>query len=69
MKWPWSKEVEHAQEQAKEAAEGHAHSIQLRQEVEAEREKAVQVNRVLRRELERNGFTDLMLEAWGGHAR
>lgn len=69
MRWPWSKEVESAQRQAIEAAEDHAHSVRLRIETERQQERALKNVRVLRSELEANGFTVMMIEAWGGRAR
>lgn len=68
MKWPWSKDVDHARRQALEAAEQHAHAEQQRLVVEVQSEEAKKVARVLRRELERNGYTELLRQAWGGAA-
>ncbi|WJJ10833.1 hypothetical protein P9990_19970 [Prescottella equi] len=69
MKWPWSKDVDAARRQAQEAAEQHAHAEQQRLEVKVQSEDAKKVARVLRRELERNGYTEKLIESWGGSTR
>ncbi|EOM77892.1 hypothetical protein DW322_08900 [Rhodococcus rhodnii] len=66
MRWPWSKDVTAARRQAEIAAEVHAHSVKLRIESECERREAKQVATNWRRELERNGWTEMLIEAWGG---
>ncbi|MGF7124022.1 DUF7620 family protein [Rhodococcus sp. BE178] len=66
MRWPWSKDVDEARQQAVEAAEGHAHAERKLRQVEIESEEAKKVARVLRNELERNGYTELLRQAWGG---
>ncbi|NKR90539.1 DUF7620 family protein [Prescottella equi] len=69
MKWPWSKDVDDARRQAQEAAAQHAHAEQQRLEAKVQSEDAKKVARVLRRELERNGYTEKLIESWGGSAR
>ncbi|AEV51879.1 DUF7620 family protein [Prescottella equi] len=69
MKWPWSKDVDDARRQAQEAAEQHAHAEQQRLEVKVQSEDAKKVARVLRRELERNGYTEKLIESWGGSTK
>lgn len=66
MRWPWSKDIEAARAQAREAAEEHAHSVVRRLETEHEHSEAVQVTDVLWAELSRNGWTEMLRQAWGG---
>ncbi|ORI13416.1 hypothetical protein BJI47_22490 [Rhodococcus sp. 1168] len=66
MRWPWSKDIEDAQAEAKTAAEDHAHSVKRRIESEAQSSEAVEVSNVLWQELQRNGWTEMLQQAWGG---
>ncbi|OZC62157.1 hypothetical protein CH267_01030 [Rhodococcus sp. 06-621-2] len=66
MRWPWTARLEDAQAQAKEAAEVHAHSVERRIKSEHERAEAVEVTDVLWKELRRNGWTEMLQQAWGG---
>ncbi|MGV8875510.1 MAG: DUF7620 family protein [Rhodococcus sp. (in: high G+C Gram-positive bacteria)] len=66
MRWPWSKRIEDAEAQALGAAMDHAQSIQRRMKTEENRAEAVEVTRELRKELRRNGWTDMLQQAWGG---
>lgn len=77
MRWPWSNAVEEAQREAQReadearkqaigSAEGHAHSVQRRIDSEQVKEEAVEVTTVLWEDLRRNGWTELLRQAWGG---
>ena len=73
MRWPWSSAVEEAQREADDArkqalgaAESHAHSVQRRIESEHVKEEAVEVTTVLWEDLRRNGWTEMLRQAWGG---
>lgn len=73
MRWPWSNAVEEAQREADDArkqalgaAESHAHSVQRRIESEHVKEEAVEVTTVLWEDLRRNGWTEMLRQAWGG---
>lgn len=69
MRWPWSTQVDAAREEAKHALEGQAHSERRRRESEEIGREAVQVTNVQWAELHRNGWTELLQEAWGGRRR
>lgn len=77
MRWPWSNAVEEARREAQReadearkqaigAAESHAHSMQRRIDSEHEKDEAVEVTTVLWEDLRRNGWTELLRQAWGG---
>ncbi|WP_054246374.1 DUF7620 family protein [Rhodococcus opacus] len=66
MRWPWSKALDDAHAEARAAAEEHAYSVQRRIDTERASRKASGVAKVLRAELERNGYTDLLQQAMGG---
>lgn len=58
MKWPWSKRAEVLEQLAE---------TEKRQKVaEALAEHSVKVTQALRREIEKNGFTELLQQAMGG---
>lgn len=72
MRWlfggkaPWVKEVAVAKSQAEKAREEHAYSVKKRLESEVESNEAVDVANVLWEELRRNGWTEMLQQAWGG---
>ncbi|MDI9914362.1 hypothetical protein [Rhodococcus sp. IEGM 1379] len=70
MKWPWAKrcakELDTARSQAREAAEEHAYSTQQRIDAEQEKHLATKVARKQRRQLELNGWTELLRQSMGG---
>lgn len=65
-KLPWSREVAEAKSEAVRAREEHAYSVKQRLESERERHEAVDVANVLWDELRRNGWTEMLQQAWGG---
>lgn len=66
MRWPWSKQVDEAREQAVQAAEATAQARQQAEEVEHELQEAKRLARSIKHELEQNGWTELLRQAWGG---
>lgn len=48
------------------AAEEHAYAVDRRIETERKSTTESRVARVVRAELERNGYTELLQQAWGG---
>lgn len=66
MRWPWSKELDEARSQAREAAEEYAYSTQHRIDAEQEKQAATKVTRALRHQLDRNGWTELLQKSMGG---
>ncbi|WP_213573265.1 hypothetical protein [Rhodococcus sp. USK13] len=66
MRWPWSKDVDAAQAEARAAVEEHAYAVDRRIETERKSTTETRVARVVRAELERNGYTELLQQAWGG---
>lgn len=66
VRWPWSKEVAAARQEARQALESHAHSEQRRIDTETIREEALEVTKVQWEELRRNGWTEMLQQAWGG---
>ncbi|MFC9555586.1 hypothetical protein ACFTWF_32645 [Rhodococcus sp. NPDC056960] len=66
MRWPWSRDVAAAQAEARAAVEEHAYAMKRRIETERKSTTESRVAKVVRAELERNGYTDLLQQAMGG---
>lgn len=66
MRWPWTRRLEEAREQAVQATEATAQAAVYAEEVKLELQEAKRAAGVLRRELEQNGWTELLRQAWGG---
>lgn len=66
MRWPWSREVDAARAQALAASEGHAQAVQQRMATEQQNVEALEVTELLRDQLRRNGWTELLRQSWGG---
>lgn len=68
MRWPWSKQIEEAHEEATRAQRAASQAAARKIEVEQEMVQVRKEARVLRSELEANGFTELLRQAMGGAA-
>lgn len=69
MKWPSRNrraDVKDANRRANVAAKQAEQAVKRRQAVESQAARAKAVSANLRRELDRNGWTDLLQDAWGG---
>lgn len=64
--WWRSHEIKDASAERMAAAEDHAAAVQQRMETEMESVEAAASARQLRRELDQNGWSDLLRQAWGG---
>lgn len=65
IRWPWAREVDAARVGAREALESHAHSEKRRIDTETIREEALEVTEMQWKELRRNGWTEMLQQAWG----
>lgn len=69
MKWPWIKnraDVAEANRRARVAARQAELSASRRRAAELQAARAQTVSAALRREVDRNGWTELLQDAWGG---
>ena len=64
MRWPWQHEIDRAREEAEQARQAkEAAAVQLR-DVESTINESLETVQRLRSHLERNGWTELLQEAW-----
>jgi len=66
MKWPWSKALDAARSEVKEAAELHAYSTQERMDTEVVAAEAMASAERQQAEFKTNGWTRLLQESMGG---
>ncbi|ROZ49396.1 hypothetical protein EEB13_05590 [Rhodococcus sp. WS3] len=66
MRWPWSKALDAARNEVKEAAELHAYSTQERMNTEVVAAEAMASAERQKEEFETNGWTRLLQESMGG---
>ncbi len=66
FRWPWAKEVAAARQEARQALESCAHSEKRRIDTDSIRKEALEVAQEQWDELRRNGWTELLQQAWGG---
>lgn len=69
MKWPWNKtraDIVEAQRRAQIAERQAELAIARRRAAETQAARAQTVSAALRKEVDRNGWTDLLQAAWGG---
>ncbi|KLN67609.1 hypothetical protein ABM90_31205 [Rhodococcus erythropolis] len=66
MRWPWSKALDAARTEAKEAAELHAYSTQERMNTEIVAAEAMASAERQENEVRTNGWTRLLQESMGG---
>ncbi|WP_430408244.1 DUF7620 family protein [Gordonia amicalis] len=64
MRWPWQHEIDRARKEAEQARQAkEAAAVQLR-DVESTINESLETVQRLRSHLERNGWTELLQEAW-----
>ncbi len=65
FRWPWSKEVDQARDEASRAAQKVAVDTVRNREIEQKAERAMQVTAQLRKHHQENGFTRLLKLSMG----
>ncbi len=66
MRWPWEREINNARMEVEEAREAKVAAAEQLQDVESTIQESLETVGKLRYHLEKNGWTELLEQAWGG---